>query len=197
MRNFVMVPGLLALLLTGLLFYVVYHRPEPIAAGSAKTIVGTQAGNNFRLAYFNLDSLESHYQYFKDVLDQVKGKENEMNAELSGMEKGFQKKISEWQKKAPTMSQTESQEAQQEYAQMQQNYQLRKQTLQESLMKHNEDLKADIRKKIEDYLKEYNKEKGYNYIISYEANSFIYIRDSANNITDDLISGLNASYKKK
>ena len=168
-----------------------------IAAVSAKIPNGAQAGNNFRLAYFNLDSLESHYQYFKDVLDQVKSKENDMNAELSGMEKGFQKKISEWQKKASTMSQTESQEAQQEYAQMQQNYQSRKQTLQESLMKHNEDLKADIRKKIEDYLKEYNKEKGYNYIISYEANSFIYIRDTANNITDDLVSGLNASYKKK
>ena len=155
---------------------------------SASTTNGTQTGNNFRLAYFNLDSLESRYQYFKDVLDQVKGKENEMNAELSGMEKSYQKKISEWQKKAPTMSPAESQQVQQEYAQMQQNYQLRKQTLQESLMKHNEDLKADIRKKIEDYLKEYNKTKGYNYIISYEANSFIYIRDTANNITDDLVS---------
>ena len=149
------------------------------------------------MAYFNLDSLEAHYQYFKDVLDQVKGKESEMNSELSGMEKNYQKKISEWQKKAPTMSQTESQEAQQEYAQMQQNYQMRKQTLQESLMKHNEDLKTDIRKKIEDYLKEYNKTKGYNYIISYDANSFIYLKDTANNITNDLIGGLNAAYKKK
>ena len=120
-----------------------------------------------------------------------------MNAELSSMEKSYQKKISEWQKKAPTMSQTESQQAQQEYAQMQQNYQIRKQTLQESLMKHNEDLKTDIRRKIEDYLKEYNKTKGYNYIISYDANSFIYLRDTANNITDDLVGGLNAAYKKK
>ena len=197
MRNIAMVPGILALLLTGVLFYVVYHRPQPIPAVSAKTADGPQGSNTFRLAYFNLDSLESRYQYFKDVLDQVKDKENQMNAELNGMEKSYQKKISEWQKKAPTMSQTESQEAQQEYAQMQQNYNLRKQTLQESLMKHNEDLKADIRKKIEDYLKEYNKEKGYNYIISYEANSFIYIRDTANNITDDLVAGLNASYKKK
>ena len=193
-----MVPGLLALLLTGVLFYVVYHKPQPapvVVSGSAGSQPAT--GDNFRLAYFNLDSLESHYQYFKDVLDQVKSKENEMNAELSSMEKNYQKKITEWQKKAPTMSQTESQEAQQEYAQMNQNYQARKQTLQESLMKHNEDMKADIRKKIEDYLKEYNKVKGYNYIISYEANSFIYVRDTANNITDDLISGLNAAYKKK
>jgi len=197
MRNIAMVPGLLALLLTGVLFYVVYHRPQPVPAVVSNDHSGQQASNNLRMAYFNLDSLEAHYQYFKDVLDQVKGKESEMNAELSGMEKNYQKKISEWQKKAPTMSQTESQEAQQEYAQMQQNYQMRKQTLQESLMKHNEDLKTDIRRKIEDYLKEYNKTKGYNYIISYDANSFIYLRDTANNITDDLVGGLNAAYKKK
>ena len=61
------------------------------------------------------------------------------------------------------MSRTESQQAQQEYAQMQQNYQSVN-IPQESLLKHNEEMKADIRKKIEDYLKEYNKAKGYNYI---------------------------------
>jgi outer membrane protein len=197
MRNIAMVPGILALLLTGVLFYVVYHKPQPSQVVVSGAPEAQSAGNNFRLAYFNLDTLEARYMYFKDVLDQVKGKENEMNAELGGMEKNYQKKITEWQKKAGTMSQTENEQVQQEYAQMQQNYQIRKQTLQESLLKHNEDMKADIRKKIEDYLREYNKTRGYNYIISYEANSFIYIRDTANNITDDLVNGLNAAYKKK
>jgi outer membrane protein len=197
MRNLAMLPGLLALLLTGVLFYVVYHKPQPAPTIISDNHSSQPIGNNLRMAYFNLDSLEAHYQYFKDVLDQVKSKENEMNAELGGMEKNYQKKIADWQKKAPTMSQTEGQEAQQEYAQMQQNYQIRKQTLQESLMKHNEDLKTDIRRKVEEYLKEYNKTKGYNYIISYDANSFIYLKDTANNITDDLVGGLNAAYKKK
>jgi outer membrane protein len=127
----------------------------------------------------------------------VKEKENEMNQELSGMEKGYQKKIAEWQKKGNTMSQAESEQAQQEYSQMQQNYQAKKQTLQESLLKHNEDLKADIRKKIEEYLKEYNKEKGFSYIISYESNSFIYVKDTTYNITGDLVRGLNDAYKNK
>ena len=192
-----MLPGLLALLLTGVLFYVVYHKHQPAAVIVAASNASQAVGNSFRMAYFNTDSLEAHYQYFKDVLEQVKGKENEMNAELSGMEKSYQKKISEWQKNATTMSKSEGEQAQQEYAQMQQNYQVRKQSLQESLLKNNEDLKADIRKKIEDYFKEYNKTKGFNYIISYEANSFVYIRDTAFNITDDLVNGLNAEYKKK
>src|ERR1700676_3765445 len=193
MKYITIVPGLLALFLTGVLFYVIYHKPQqtPAAVNDANT--NQPVVNNFRMAYFNLDSLEAHYLYFKDILDQVKRKENEMNAELGSMEKSYQKKISEWQKKGAPMSQTESKQAQQEYAQMQQNYQIRKQSLQESLMKHNEDMKSDIRKKIEDYLKEYNKARGYNYIISYDANSFIYLKDTANNITDDLVGGLNAA----
>ncbi len=193
MKYLSIVPGVLALVLVIVL--MTHKTQTPVVVSSTNAPVSTV--NNFRMAYFNTDSLEAHYQYFKDVLEQVKGRENEMNAELNSMEKGYQKKITEWQKNAKTMTQTESEQAQQEYAQMQQSYQTRKQSLQESLLKHNEDLKADIRKKIEDYLKEYNKGKGYNYIISYEANSFIYIRDTAFNITDDLVAGLNAEYKKK
>jgi outer membrane protein len=95
MRNIAMVPGLLALLLTGVLFYVIYHKPQPAAVIVSSNKGNQPPGNNFRMAYFDTDSLEAHYQYFKDVLEQVKGRENEMNAELSSMEKGYQKKITE------------------------------------------------------------------------------------------------------
>ncbi|HMH33047.1 MAG TPA: OmpH family outer membrane protein, partial [Puia sp.] len=105
--------------------------------------------------------------------------------------------ISEWQKKGNTMSQAESEQVQREYAGMQQNYQARKQTLQEELFKQNEDLKSGIKRKIETYLKEYNKQKNYSFIFAYESNSFIYYQDTAYNITQDLINGLNAEYKKK
>jgi len=198
MRNIAVVPGLLALILTGVLFYMQFHKSPATHEPAAAQVSGAvPPSGNFRVAYFNMDSVETRYQYFKDVVDQLKSRENEMNAELSSMEKGYQKKISEWQKKAPTMTQTEGEQAQQEYAQMQQNFQMRKQSLQEALLKHNEDMKTDIRKKIEDFLKKFNKDKGYNYIISYEANSSVYYKDSTNNITDELIAGLNADYKGK
>ncbi|MDQ3278599.1 MAG: OmpH family outer membrane protein, partial [Bacteroidota bacterium] len=54
----------------------------------------------------------------------------------------------------------------------------------------------DVKAKVEEYLKEYNKDKGYSYILAYEP-GFIFYRDSALNITADLIAGLNQKYKKK
>ncbi|MBS1598525.1 MAG: OmpH family outer membrane protein [Bacteroidetes bacterium] len=194
MKNISIILSVVSLLLIATLFYLFY-------SGSAKTKsvtepVEKQAATSFRIAYFEIDSLEAHYGYFKEVLAQVNQKTNAMNVELSGMEKSYQKKIAEWQKKGTTMSQAESEQAQQEYALMQQNYQSRKQSLQEELFKQQEDLKSDIRKKIEAFLKEYNKQKNYSFIFAYESNSFMYARDTTYNITRDLVDGLNADYGK-
>ena len=194
MKNISTLLSLLALVLTLILFYLFFSHKNPAPAQVINTEKAPASGA-FRIAYFDIDSLEANYSYFKDVLNQVKSRENAMNAELSGMEKTYQKKISEWQQKSNTMSQAESDQVQREYATMQQNYQSRKQALQEDLFKQNEDLKSRIKKKIEIYLKEYNKDHNYSYIFAYESNSFMYYQDTAYNITRDLINGLNADYK--
>ncbi|HEX3025194.1 MAG TPA: OmpH family outer membrane protein, partial [Chitinophagaceae bacterium] len=54
----------------------------------------------------------------------------------------------------------------------------------------------DVKKKIEDYLKEYNKGKGYSYIFA-SSPDLIYYKDTVYNITNDLLKGLNEMYKKK
>jgi outer membrane protein len=186
--------GVLSLLLIGVLFFMFFNHTEQIRKISLDT--EKKSGSLFKIAYFDIDSLEVHYNYFKDELDSVKAKENAMNNELGSMEKSYQKKISEWQQKGASMTQVESEQAQQEYGVMQQNYQARKQTLQEELYKNDEEVKANIKRKIEDFLREYNKQKNYSYIFAYEANSFIYYKDTVFNITQDLVDGLNATYKK-
>jgi outer membrane protein len=56
---------------------------------------------------------------------------------------------------------------------------------------------TDIKSKIENYLKDYNKQKNFAFIFSYDPTTFIFYKDSALNITSDVIAGLNAGYKKK
>ena len=52
----------------------------------------------------------------------------------------------------------------------------------------------DIKSKIEKFLKDYNKDKNFSYIVSYEQGLF-YFKDTAYNITADVIKGLNEMYK--
>ena len=74
-------------------------------------------GSGFKVAYFDMDSLEAHYDGFKDAQTVVKSQENSMNQELSSLDRTNQKKIEAWRQKGNTMTQAEGEQAQQEYQQ--------------------------------------------------------------------------------
>ena len=65
------------------------------------------------------------------------------------------------------------------------------------MAKQNGEIMTDIKTRIENYLKEYNKQKTYSFIFAYDPTSIIYYKDSVYNITNDVVDGLNAGYKKK
>jgi len=59
------------------------------------------------------------------------------------------------------------------------------------------DMTKLMRKQIEDYLAEFNKQKGYAYIFSYEPGFIMYYKDSLYDVTRDLVQGLNEKYGSK
>ena len=197
MKQISLVVSLLALVVSGIALYRQSAVPVTQPAASDSSAVKVNGENShFKIAYFEMDSIENNYQYVKDSYNQVKSKEQAINNELSAIERGYQKKIAEWQKKGADMSQAESEQVQREYAQMQQSYQNRKMNLEQELNDLRNKKLRDIQSKIEEYLKEYNKNKGFSFIFSYEPALFIYYKDSALNITNDLLSGLNEEYQK-
>jgi outer membrane protein len=195
MKNISTLLSIVALVLIGILFYLHFNHQEKINKISGDRL--NRDTSNFRIAYFDIDSLQEHYQYFKDVSNDMKSKENAMASELSGMQATYQKKIREWQQKGPNMSQSEGEAAQREYAQMQQRYEQRQATLDQDLQKQKMEMMTDVRKKIETYLSDYNKTKGYAFILSYEPGFMLYYKDSTFDITNDVIKGLNAEYKQQ
>lgn len=194
MRNLSTVLSIVAIVLTGVLFYLHFSSQDKLTKNVEAVNKNTQT--NFRIAYFDIDSLQTNYEYFKDAFGQVKSKESSMNAELSDMTSRYQKRIRELQAKGENMSQSEGEAAQKEFNMMQQRYAERKATLEQDLQKHQIDLMTAVRKSVEDYLKEYNKTKGYAFILSYEPGVMMYYKDSVYDITSDLLKGLNAKYKE-
>lgn len=193
MKNISTVLSIIALVLIGVLFYLHFSQKTSVKLTSAPA--GKTKTTDFRVAYFDIDSLQTHFKYFKKVSGEMKARENAMTVELRGLENSYQKKIREWQEKGANMTQAEGEAAQREYAQMQQRYQKRQMDLEQDLQKQKVDLMTDLRKKVEDYLKEYNKDKGYAFILSYEPGFMLYYKDSTYDITQDLIAGLNQKHK--
>ncbi|MCX6335768.1 MAG: OmpH family outer membrane protein [Bacteroidetes bacterium] len=176
------------------LFYLHFSSNKtPIAVANINTVV---ADGKFKIAYFEMDSLENHYEYFIEVRNVLRGKDQENGRQLSEMKNTFAAKYQELQKTAQGMTQAEVNGKQQELMQMEKTFQNKEQMLNQDLQNESFKRLQDVKRKVEDYLKEYNKDKGYSYVLT-SSPDLIYLKDSVYNITSDLIQGLNKQYKKK
>ncbi|MBL0135149.1 MAG: OmpH family outer membrane protein [Chitinophagaceae bacterium] len=153
--------------------------------------------SNFRIAYFDIDTLQEHYNSFQDAEEKIKAKENASKNQLNSLNASYQKRLRELQEKAPTMTQADGEAAQRELAQLEKQFQQKELELDQELKKMQMDLMTDLHKQVEDYLKTYNQGKGYAYIFSYSPGVLMYYKDSLYDITGDMIKGLNTLYKKE
>jgi len=143
-----------------------------------------------------MDSVDKNYEYVQEIKETLRKKEENLNQQLNNLKSGYQRKIQEWQSKGANISQAESDAINREYQQMQMNYDAKQKQMSDDLESERIKMLMDVHKKISEFLKEYNKNKGYNYIITSEE-SLIYYKDTVYNITKDVIAGLNAEYKAK
>lgn len=176
------------------LFYLQFDskKSDPIeaAVGGKEVVVSP---STFRIAYFEMDSVEKNFQMVKEVKEELNKKEDMMNNEIDMLNRNYQEKMNNYQSKAQSMTQDQSESASQDLMKMQDQIKNRKQTLNQEYNDLVARKMADVRSMIETFLKDYNQNKGYSYIISYEPGLFYY-KDTIFNITSDVVNGLNEVY---
>jgi outer membrane protein len=197
MKNGILILNVVLLILVGVLFYLHFSTKTASTNKTKQNVTaGTTINTKSAIAYFEMDSLESSFAMVKDVKNELSRKEEAINNELSRMEKAFRNKGAQYQAQGANMTQVQSEMAQKDMMQMQQNMQSRKQALDQEYQEFYMRKMKDVKTKIEDFLKNYNNQKGYSYIFAYEPGLFYY-RDTAFNITGDVIRGLNEQYSQK
>ena len=195
MKNGILIFNIVLLILVGVLFYLHFAQGDKGVKSNTNANVSSNPGD-FKIAYFEMDSIENSFAMVKDVKAELSKKEETINNELERLEKNYRNKITKYQAQGASMTQVQSEMAQRDVMQLQQNIQSRRQQLEQEYQELQMRKLKDVKTKIEDFLKEYNKDKRYSYILSYEPGLFYY-RDSAYNITSDVITGLNSRYDKK
>src|SRR5258708_12791247 len=73
--------AVVAIVLAATLYFVQSRQIQELKK-HATTEQKPVANSNFRIAYFDLDSLQAHYDEFKDAQTQIKPRQNEMNMDL-------------------------------------------------------------------------------------------------------------------
>jgi outer membrane protein len=200
MKSASMIFNIVLLALVGVLFYLHFSsKGKPAVAGKTNTRVESNTvAQDFRIAYFELDSITNSFAMVKDVKSELNREEDKMNSEMTQWQKRYNDQISKYQNQAQAqqMTQVESENANRELLQLQETIRSKKQELDQKFQNMYMQKMQDVKVKIEKFLEEYNKDKGYSYIFAYEP-GFIYYRDTMYNITSDLVKGLNDQYSSK
>ena len=194
MKNFITGLSVATAIGVAVLFYLHFSSSKTPSAATGSTSNANTGG--FRIAYFESDSIQNNFEYFKEVRSALQVKDQANAKQLNELKNVFTNKYQELQRIGQNLSQAELASKQQELVQMERTYQGKEQMMAQEMQDESFKKLQDVKKKIEDFLKEYNKDKGYAYIFS-SAPEFMYLKDSAFNITDDLVKGLNKLYPKK
>ena len=154
------------------------------------------AAGGVKVAYFEIDSIQNSYNFFKDVKAALQAKDVENAKQLTGLKNAFAFKYQELQKNGQYLSQAEIGARQQELAQLEKNYTNREQQLAAEMQEESFKRLQEVKQKIEAFLVSYNKNKEFAYIFSSNPD-LMYYKDTAYDITADIVKGLNAEYKPK
>lgn len=194
MKNVLLIINALLVIAVAYLLYEHFKAPQKVASASNNN--AALRANGFKIAYFEMDSLQNQYNLLREVRTALMAKDQEMGKELSSMENSLRNKYQDLQKNGNSLSQAEIANRQQEIMDLDKNLKNKRQMMEQEMQDESFKKLQDVKKRIEDYLKEYNKDKGYAYIFS-NVPDMMYYKDTAYNITADIVKGLNEQYKQK
>lgn len=153
------------------------------------------------IAYVEIDSLATQYQFCKDQQEILKKKQEGYSATLQKLGRDFESAAANFQKKIQEGKFNSEQEARNEQASLQRRQQdiaKKEEQYNIEMTDATSDYQKELLKRINTFLKEYNKDGRYSMIITNsEASLNVLYADSTLNITKDVIDGLNKEYNKK
>lgn len=179
-----------------------------LAAGLFMACNGNKAGNNapastpaagtnapaasFKIAYVDLDSLEAHFEYFKQKKSELEQKQQGMENQLKAKGRALQSEYQDLQRRASSLTQEQGEAAQRSLMAKQQQLEQEAQNMRVDYAQSETKFNEELQKRLDDFLKTYNADKRFAFIFSYRAGqSNILYTDPSYDVTADVIKGMN------
>jgi outer membrane protein len=163
----------------------------PVSLGEAVT-------TNLKFAYVEIDTLLTHYTFWKDLNEMMTKKEEDIRATLNQQGRELEQDAQDFQRKLENNAFVSRERAEQEQNRIlkkQQSLQELQNRLSNELMVETQKNDMVLRDSINSFLKQYNITKGYSFIFTTATNfNNILYADDVFNITKEVVEGLNAKY---
>jgi outer membrane protein len=165
------------------------------ATGSSS--IKSDSAKALKLAYVDLDSIQEKYVFYKEKMQEFEKKKESADRDLNNAFQKIEAEKNAFAQRGNSITQAEYENFQRAYQGKMQNLDQQKQMLENNIAAEGTKTMEDLKKRINDFLVEYNKKQAYSYIFSYSAAlNILFYKDPAQDITDEVVAGLNAAYNK-
>ena len=145
----------------------------------------TNAGAASSVAVVDIDTLAAKSEYCKDGQKELENKQKKYREQLNSKGQALQNAIASFQKKMQSGAFTSQQQALQAF----------QEKIENEMAQATQNYQKKLREDLNTFLKSYNSDGRFKVIISKSGDNVLY-SDPSVDITEDVIAGLNKSYKK-
>lgn len=184
MKNLSLALNAVLIIAVVFLYYKVYSVKE-----AAPIVHSTASTKNAAIVYVNSDTLLDNYPLLKEMEKVFNNKRDSIDRILSARDKSLKQEFADFQQRAETMPQEQAQKEYEGFMRKQQDLEALRDGLLKKLGSEQENMQDSIHNNLEAYLKEFNKTKGYEFILSYQRGSGILLADDSLNITKEVLKG--------
>jgi outer membrane protein len=191
----------IVLALAVVVLFFLYSKVKPSSTDATNSVAtenakGDDVSNSkdpkFKIAYFELDTLQNNYTYAIKMRKSLSAKQNQIESQLKDLKSSIMAKGQAYYKKGPTMTQQEQVDASNEMNKLQQDYGMKEQQLGQQFQEETRRKLVEMRTRIQNFLKGYAKSHGYAFVLATsEDDNIFYYKDSLRNVTNDIVNGLN------
>jgi outer membrane protein len=164
-------------------------------SATSSSSVKPDTAKALKLAYVDLDSIQEKYVFYKEKMQEFEKKKESADRDLNNAFQKIEAEKNAFAQRGNSITQAEYENFQRAYQGKMQNLDQQKQMLENNIAAEGSKTMEDLKKRINDFLVEYNKKQSYSYIFSYSAAlNILFYKDPALDITDEVVAGLNAAY---
>lgn len=192
MKNISLILNAILFVAVGILFYLHF-------AGGASTSSATSTitPGDLKMAYINSDTVLKYYDFFKVNRGKLEDKSKKLDQELRSRAQGLQNDYESYQRNVGSLTIGQAKAIEEDLAKKQQNLRMYQESLSQELSGEEGKMNVELYGKITTYLKKYGEEKGIQLVLKFDPTSDVLYGVSGLDITQDVIAGLNESYKSE
>jgi outer membrane protein len=219
-KNLSLIMNAVLAVAVAVLFYLHFSKPSDDAPKSTVDMAAVDSvSSRLRIAYIDIDTVLANYGFILEKNEEMKKKQTDagkkvegrartLEAQFGSMMQELQTKAQQFEKDAEGMSELVRNTKMKELQDMEMNlrqFQAKadeevsdlEENLSNALVEENLEYTKHVRDEIDAYLKEYNADGRFTYVLSSGTGMNILQADPALNITQDVLNGLNARYEAK